>query len=114
MVDVDHREGIRRLEAKQSLVKGAARRQRGEFILIGKLVGSFDDGNRQNQRPGGEIGRGYSTRASKMESQNRGGQRPKQAAFHWFAKEQKTNEQHDRCACESDQRNRRQGLRLKT
>src|SRR5271156_462379 len=91
VVDIDHCDGIGRFEAKQGLVKSAARRERGEFVVIGQKVRGFDDGNCQNQRSGGEIGSRYSPEASKIESQKRSRQCPKQAALYRLAKEQKAN-----------------------
>jgi len=67
VVNVDHRNRIRRCQSKQRIVKSAAGRQRGQLVVISQQVRSLDDRAGEDECPGGEV----SGRNSSHTSRNR-------------------------------------------
>src|SRR5258708_35483474 len=67
VVDVEYRDGIRRFQSQQRIVKGAARRQRRQFIVIGEQVSSLEHCSCKDERCSREITCRESTRPSETQ-----------------------------------------------
>ncbi len=81
VIDVDHGDGIRRLQAKQRVVEGAARGQRREFVVIGEQIRGLDDRACEDECGGGEVCGGNSARPSEIQREERRCECPEKSAF---------------------------------
>ncbi len=72
VVDVDHRHREVADQLAEHLVEAAARRQRGQRVLVGQPVGDVDHRLHEHQAGGGEVGRGYESALAGVERQESG------------------------------------------
>ncbi len=111
VIDVDHGNGIRWLQSKQGIMKGAPGRQGRQFVVISEQVGRLDDCACQDEGRGREISGGDSSHASKIKREKASGQRPQQSALCGLVQQQKACEQQYRRSREGQQRGERQRSR---
>src|SRR5580704_5655761 len=108
VIDVDHRDRIGRFQSKQSFVKGPARRQRRQFIVVSEKVGGLDDRTRQDKSSSRKIGDGNSPYSAKVQGQEGSGQSPEKPALRRFVEQHISRQQYYCCGSKRKYRCKRQ------
>ncbi len=81
VIDVHDGEGVALGQREQRVIEGAARRECGEFVVIGEEVRVLDDGAGQDESGNGEVSAGDFSAAARLHSQKSRGQSPEKTAL---------------------------------
>src|SRR6202022_3393418 len=93
VIDVNDCNRVWFFETQQSVIKGAARWKRGQFVVVGQKIRVFDDGTDKDQARCGQIRSGSWGDCSDLERKKGRQQSLQQTALRWLAIEYQAHQQ---------------------